>query len=109
MYLQLKKQNDYLIWIGLGFNTKHYRKLGSSVQTDEWVMYLIYQVHIQCVCVETCGNVTGVKCLLGRECLFKRGVKEQEEVAGERTEQASHFVSFRLALSCVEYNLQLEM
>lgn len=65
MYLQLKKQNDYLIWIGLGFNTKHYRKPGGSVQTDEWVMYLIYQVHVQCVCGETCGNVTGVKCLLG--------------------------------------------
>lgn len=50
MYLQLKKQNDDLIWIGLGFNTKHYQKLGSSVQTDGWIMYLTYQVHVQCVC-----------------------------------------------------------
>lgn len=41
--------------------------------------------------------------------MFVRGVKEQEEEAGERTEQASHFVSFRLALSCIEHKLQLEM
>lgn len=92
MYLQLKKQNDDLIWIGLVFNTKHYQKLGSSVQTDGWVMYLIYQIQVRCVCVKTCGNVPGMKCLLGEGiCIC---VRKQEEMAGERTEQESHLWVF---------------
>ena len=84
MYLQLKKQNDDLIWIGLGFNTKHHRKLGSSVQTDGGIMYLIYQAHVQCVCVETCGNVTGMKCLLGEGiCICVRCEEEAGDGWGE--------------------------
>lgn len=56
MHLQLKKQNEDLIWIGLGHHTKHAWKLGSSVQTGGWMECLIRQFHVHAH--ETCGNVT---------------------------------------------------
>lgn len=57
MHLQLKKQNEDLVWIGLGLHTKHAWKLDSSVQTGGWMVCLIYQVHVHVH--ETCGNAAG--------------------------------------------------
>lgn len=103
-----KKQNDDLMWKGQGFNTKLYRQLQISVQTDK---YITYRIQVQCVLVGNRGSITGIECFSWRkEYIFGWGVKKQE-ITEERTE-ASHLCFFHLifllSLCTVGYNLQLE-
>lgn len=88
------EKNKMMTWLveGQGFNTKLYRQLQISVQTDK---YITYQIQVQCVLVGIRGSMTGIECFSWRkEYIFGWGVKKQE-ITEERTE-ASHLCFFHL-------------